>query len=110
PLICSYPTGVIRLDIIHWTFSQLTSYGLWAWLLFVAIAFIPAYFLRLRGIILGHILVAIIVVLLDLRWIQSEMHKPDWNGQPDQDIVFMIGAVLRILLINTALLPLSIVA
>src|SRR5204862_8229779 len=103
PLICSYPTGVIRLDIIHWTFSQLTSYGLWPWLLFVAIAFIAAYFLRLRGIILGHILVAIIVVLLDLRWIQSEMHKPGWNGQPDQALVVLIRVVVPLLLRNLAL-------
>ena len=50
------------------------------------------------------------VVVLDVRWIQAEVHNPVWNGQPDQDIVFTIGVVLRILLINTSLLPLSCLA
>ncbi|HEV8604347.1 MAG TPA: hypothetical protein VGQ99_03215 [Tepidisphaeraceae bacterium] len=98
------------MGIIYWAFSQLISYGVWPWLLFVGIAFVAAYLLRVPGIILGHALVAIAVVVLDVRWIQSEMRKPGWDGQPDQDFVFMIGVVLRILLINTALLTVSIVA
>lgn len=98
------------MGIIYWTFSQLISYGVWTWVLFVAIAFAAAYLLRLPGIFLGHVLVAIAVVVFDLQWIESEMRKPGWDGQPDQDFVFMIGVVLRILLINTVLLPVSLLA
>jgi hypothetical protein len=95
------------LGIIYWAFSQLISYGVWPWLLFAAIALAAAYLLRVPGIFLGHILVAIAVVVLDVQWIQSEMRKPGWdpNVGPDQDFVFMIGVVVRIVLINTVLLP-----
>jgi hypothetical protein len=98
------------LGIIYWAFSQLISYGVLPWGLFVAIAFGAAYLLRVPGIFLGHVFVAIAVVVFDLQWIQFEMRKPGWDGQPDQDFVFMIGVMLRILLINTVLLPASLIA
>ena len=107
-----YATGAAWLGIIYWAFSQLISYGVWPWVLFVAIAFAAAYLLRVPGIFLGHVLVAIAVFVLDVQWIQSEMRKPagDPNVGPDQDFVFMIGVVLRILLINTVLLSVSVLA
>ena len=79
-------------------------------LLWKAIAFTAARLLRWPGIFLGHLVIAAIVVVLDIRWIQAEMHAPGWNGQPDQDIMFALGAFLRIVLINTVLLPVSLFA
>jgi hypothetical protein len=87
--------------------SQLVSYGPATWLLFVAVAFLAAFLLRLPGVLLGHLLLAGLIVVLDGQWIQSEMHKPGWDGQPDADFVFMIGVVFRIVLINTVLFPIS---
>jgi hypothetical protein len=87
--------------------SQLTTYGIIAWLVFITIAFLAAYLSRFWGIIAGHILIALIVAALDLHWIHAEMRKPGWDGQPDQDIVFTIGLLIRIILINTSLLPAS---
>ena len=75
--------------------------------MFVATAFSAAYLLRGPGIFLGHLLVAIAVTVSDVHWIQSEIRKPGWNGQPDQDFVFVIGVIMRIVLINTVLLPVS---
>jgi hypothetical protein len=100
------------LGIIYWAYSQLISYGAWPWVLFVSVAFAAAYLLRVPGIFLGHLLVAIAVAALDVHWIRSEMRKPGWdpNAGPDQDVVFMIGVVLRVLLINTVLLPVSFLA
>jgi hypothetical protein len=92
-----------------WAISQLASYGEWAWALFIAVAFVAACFVRVRGILLGHLLVAIAVVTLDVRWVRTEMGKPGWDGQPDQDIVFAIGVLLRVVLINGVLLPVSMV-
>jgi hypothetical protein len=67
---------------------------------------------RVPGVFLGHVLVAIAVGVLDVQWIQSEMRKPGWDPGvgPDQDFVFMIGVILRVLLINTVLLPVNILA
>jgi len=96
--------------MISWAFSQLISYGVWPWVVFVAIAFAGAYFGGVAGVVLGHVVVAVVVVVLDVQWVQSEMRRPGWDGQVDQDIVFMIGVVGRILLINTVLLPVSILA
>jgi hypothetical protein len=98
------------LGIIYWAFAQLASYGVLPWVMLIAIALCAAYLFRVPGIFIGHVLIAIAVVVLDVQWIQAEMAKPGWNGQPDQDFVFMIGVVVRILLINSVLLPVSILA
>ena len=104
--------GAAHLGIIYWAISELASYGVWPWLRFIAVAFAAAYLLRAPGVFLGHVLIAIAVVALDVQWIQSEMRKPGWdpNVGPDQDFVFMFAMVLRILLINTVLLPVSLLA
>ena len=39
--------------------------------------------------------VGVIYGLLDVAWIRSEMARPDWDGQPDQDGIFAIGLMLR---------------
>ena len=49
-----------------------------------------------------------IVITLDLLWIQSEIHDPDWDGTPDQDFVFIIGVAIRVFLVNTIVLPMSV--
>lgn len=98
------------MTLVGLVFSQLISYGPWPWLLFITVAFGSAYLLRGPGVFLGHLLIAAAVAMLDVQWIQAEMHQPGWAGQPDQDVAFMVGVLLRILLINTTLLPVSILA
>ena len=88
-----------------WLLYQLHSYSLFVWMIFLAITTIASFVGRGRGIIVGHIIIAILVMWLDVQWIQSEMAKPDWDGVPDQDIVFTIGVLIRVVLINAILLP-----
>lgn len=90
--------------------SQLASYSPIVWLAFVAIAFGAGRFLGWGSVIFGHFLVAGLVTFLDVQWIQEEMRRPGWDGLPDMDFVFYIGLLIRIVLINTVLLPLSIIA
>jgi len=95
--------------VLQWLVWQIMAYRPLAWCAFVALAFLLARLLRLPGIILGHLLIGAAIVVLDLQWIQTEMHRPGYdpiNG-PDQDFVFMIGVGLRVVLINTMLLPVS---
>ncbi|HYE17658.1 MAG TPA: hypothetical protein VEA69_04395 [Tepidisphaeraceae bacterium] len=92
---------------MDWAISQLLSYGVGAWILFLTVAMLAAYALRGPGVFLGHIVIAAIVAGLDHHWIRTEMDRPGWNGQPDQDVVFMLGVLIRVVLVNTALLPLS---
>lgn len=97
------------MGFVYWAFLELTSYGVLPWVVFLAIAVATAYLFRVPGVFLGHVLIAIAVVVLDVQWIQSEMRAPGWDGQPDQDIVFLAGVLMRILLINTVLIPMSLI-
>jgi hypothetical protein len=97
---------MLVLDLI----SQLFTYGVGFWLAAGCIAFIASRIGQIPGMILGHIIIAMVVFSLDVDWVQAEMHRPGWDGLPDMDGVFMIGAVFRIILINTALLPVSMLA
>ncbi len=87
---------------------QLATYGIVWWLVFVTIAFFAPWLGRLRGIIAGHVMIAIAIAMLDVRWIQAEMHRPGWDGQPDQDFVFAIGVFIRVVLVNALLFPVSV--
>ncbi|WP_037253119.1 MULTISPECIES: hypothetical protein [Rhodopirellula] len=90
-----------------WLLYQLLSYSLLLWLLFVAITGIASFVGRGWGIMIGHIAIALLVIWLDAQWVQSEIAKPDWDGAPDQDIVFIIGVLIRVVLINAMLLPVA---
>jgi len=98
------------MPVIDVILLQLTAYSAINWLLFAAIAFTATWIGRWPVLVIGQIVVAIMILVLDVQWIRLQIHRPGWNGQPDQDIVFMLGVVLRILLINTALLPLNWIA
>jgi hypothetical protein len=89
--------------------SQLLSYSLLAWLTFVAVTLAASAVGRGTGMILGHCLIAAIVVVLDVHWVQAAMASPtyDPNAGPDFDIVFPIGVVIRIILINSVLLQVA---
>ncbi len=58
----------------------------------------------------GHVVVAGLVLTLDVRWIRSEMEAPGWDGLPDMDAIFYIGVVVRVFLVNAALLPIAFLA
>lgn len=93
--------------MMEWASSQLVSYSLLAWSLYLSITVVAAYFARAWGIIAGHIAIAFVIIWFDLQWIQTAMHAPGWNGTPDMDVVFHLGVWMRVLLINTVLLPLA---
>jgi hypothetical protein len=95
------------MQTLLFIFWQLASYSIVTWIVFVAIAFLTARYLPWWCIPIGHFVVAAIIYYLDVRWIRSEMSKPGWDGTPDMDIIFAIGMFVRIILVNTVLLPLS---
>jgi hypothetical protein len=87
--------------------SQLLSYSIVAWAAFIVVAYCFARYLPRRAIPLGHLVNAVIITALDLYWIQTEIHREGWNGLPDQDFVFFMGVIIRIIMINTVLLPVT---
>ncbi len=89
------------------TLSQLTCYGFMWWSVFVAIAATLVWRGGLLGMVTGWIAIAAIIVVLDFIWIRDDMSRPGWDGVPDQDILFMIGVLIRVFLVNMLLLPVS---
>ena len=98
------------MNLIIWLFYQLLSYGFW-WLAFLAIAYLAAKSGRWWVIPIGHLATAAIILYLDVAWIRKEMSQPGWSPEngPDMDIIFAIGMLARILLINSVLLPFSVI-
>jgi hypothetical protein len=90
-----------------WALTQLCSYSAVAWSIFVSTTLVAAYFGRGWGIVAAHVAVAFMILWLDVRWIRAEMDAPGWDGVPDIDIVFQIGILLRVVLINTVLMPIA---
>jgi hypothetical protein len=88
-------------------YSQLTSYSIPSWVVFVAVTYFAARYLPLWGVLVGHLLVGLIVAVLDIHWVQTEATKPDYSRTPDMDIVFHAGVLIRIIAINVILLPVA---
>ena len=88
---------------IQWAVSQLGSYDPASWIAFVGFAAGAAYLGRWRGIIAGHFAVALLVSYLDI------IYQGQHSAEMDMDPVFDEGVLGRMLLINIALLPVSII-
>ncbi len=87
-----------------WTVSQLLSYSPGAWLTFLLVAASAAYWGRWLGIVIGHLLLAFVILYLDVRYQSAHANKMDL------DLDFSVGVAARIVLVNTVLLPVSAVA
>jgi len=98
------------MKLLLWLFLQLLSYGPFTWLAFVTIAFCSVRYGGLLGMFAGHFVVALIICILDIRWVTAEMRAPGWDGAPDMDIVFHFGVIVRVLLINSVLLAVTFLA
>jgi cation transporter-like permease len=93
--------------------GQLLSYSVLAWLAFVAVTVAFSASGKVPGMILGHCIVAAIVLALDIHWVRTAMASPTYNPNTDPDfdgvfvVVFPIGVLLRVIAINTVLLPVA---
>jgi hypothetical protein len=86
-------------------FYEIYWYGFW-WLLFIAIAFVGSRYFGRRGIIFGAVALAIIIYNLDWSWIIADMREHP-EHERDLDFVFMLGVLLRTVLFNIVLLPVT---
>lgn len=86
-------------------FHEISWYGLW-WLPFIAITFIAARYFGWRGVILGAVALAILIYILDFLWIAADMKNHPEHGR-DADFVFLFGVLLRVILFNIVLVPVT---
>ena len=75
---------------------------------------VPFYLLVRRFgwnvVLMGHLLITVAIIALDVIWINIEVSKLGWDGTPDMDAVFVFGVLMRVLLIHPLLLPVDILA
>ena len=83
---------------------QLLAYGM-LWVISPLAVFCAAFWRGCRGAILAHVTVAILIIVLDVRWIMST------GLQPAQTAVGLAIAIsIRVFLANLILLPVSVIA
>jgi hypothetical protein len=98
------------MNVFLWAILQLLSYDPLTWMALIGIAFTAARLGGVLGMFAGHVVIAGIITVLDVRWVTAAMRQPDWNGLPDMDMIFLFGVVGRILLVNAVLLAVTVPA
>jgi hypothetical protein len=88
----------------------LPGYHIW-WIAFVAAAYLLPKRFGIPGVLIAHVLTAILIYVLDVVWISGEMNKPNYDPAtgPDMDLIFTIGVLIRIVIINVILLPVALI-
>src|SRR4051812_28085503 len=87
---------------------EISWYGAW-WLAFIAIALVGSRYFGCRGAVIGAIGLTILIYILDSVWISSAIKNHPEHGR-DTDFVFMLGVLLRAVLFNIVLTPVTIFA
>ena len=83
---------------MHLLNEFIAPHGWLALLLCILGTSLASYLWAFRGFATSLLFVAIAYVILDLRWIRSEMDAPGWDGMPDQDAIFYLGVGLRLVI------------
>jgi hypothetical protein len=82
---------------------------MWPWAIWILGTFFAARTWGWQGVLVAHFVVAIMVVVSDVAWIQAEIDQPEWSGSPDQDMLFHWGCLFRVVVVNSLLLPVALV-
>lgn len=100
---------VKKMELSAKILLALTGYHIW-WIAFVAAAYLLPRRFGIPGVLIAHVLTAILICVLDVAWMIGKMDKPGYDPAtgPDMDLIFTIGVLFRIVLINVILLPVAI--
>jgi hypothetical protein len=77
------------------------------WLIFAALVYSVARYAPLWCLPFGHLAVAAILCQIHCAWIEHEMRRPGWDGEPDMDGIFAIGMITLVLFVNMVLLSVT---
>ncbi len=91
------------MNLLRLILHEMVWYGFW-WLPLIGLAGCFARYLGWPGFFIGALLISVLIVFLDARWIFQEMREHPENGR-DADFVFWFGVLCRMLLFNIVLLP-----
>src|SRR4030095_10486129 len=96
------------MNLLLYFLLSLLEFGWW-WIAFVGLVYCAARYTPWPCIPVAFLVVAGLIFYADVRLIEAEMAKPAWGGTPDQDIVFLIGVLVRIFLVSLILWPVAII-
>ncbi|TMO47480.1 hypothetical protein CWC23_18250, partial [Pseudoalteromonas ruthenica] len=57
---------------------------------------------------IAHLIIFVSVFVSDLHYVSQIMSQPEWDGNPDLDITFLLGVIFRTAVINGLLLPVGV--
>ena len=81
------------------------GYELYYWLGWLAITVLAAKKCGYLGLFIAHCIIFVSVFASDLRYVSQLMSQPEWDGNPDLDITFLVGVIFRTTVINVLSLP-----
>jgi hypothetical protein len=97
-------------DLLTAFVASLAAYGALRWTVFAGATFILVRYTGRVGIFIAHCVVAVLIAQHDIRWIETAMKAPGWDGVPDMDLIFWIGVAVRIVIVNCLLLPIAFIS
>ncbi|WNO11274.1 hypothetical protein [Teredinibacter sp. KSP-S5-2] len=89
-------------------FSQLLGYSFLTWIAWLVLSVVLPYCSNFKGFVVGYLLIILSIPVLDVIWIQSEMGRPGWEGNPDMDVIFYLGVLFRTALVCAVLTPITV--
>lgn len=81
------------------------GYEFYYWLGWLAITVLAAKKYGYLGLFIAHCIIFVSVFASDLRYVSQLMSQPEWDGNLDLDIIFLVGVTFRTIVINVLLLP-----
>jgi hypothetical protein len=99
-----------RTSLLIAFLESLAQYGVLRWIIFACVTFVSVRYARWLGMFVAHCVVAVIIAQHDIRWIEAAMKAPGWDGAPDMDGIFWVGVAIRIVLVNSLLLPVAFIS
>ena len=85
------------------------EYESYFWIIWCLITFCFAKRLGYLGLFIAHLIVLISIAISDIYLMSEFMKNPEWDGTPDMDILFFLGIIFRVIIINTCLLPIGLI-
>lgn len=85
------------------------EYEFYYWIVWCLVTFFTTKRFGLLGLLVAHLVVFLSIAVSDIYLMSEFMEKPEWDGTPDMDILFFLGIVIRVIIVNICLLPIGLI-
>jgi hypothetical protein len=85
------------------------EYEFYYWLVWIPLTYFSARKIGFLGILIAQGAVGFSIIVADLIYIHQIMSKPNWDGVPDMDLIFFLGIIARIFVVNIVLFAVALI-